>query len=71
MDRIPLELWEKIFENACVDGGRTGASLALVSRGVHDASQHCRYYSVALRGLPSALKFAQLLGKHHINDIRV
>ncbi|KZP05387.1 hypothetical protein FIBSPDRAFT_877597 [Athelia psychrophila] len=71
MHHIPLELWGKIFENACVDGGRTGASLALVSRGVHDASQHCRYYSVALRGLPSALKFAQLLGKHRIHEIQV
>ncbi|KAF7977864.1 hypothetical protein HWV62_2386 [Athelia sp. TMB] len=71
MDRVPVELWRKIFAHSCFDGGLTGCALSLVSKAVHDASRHCRYYSVALKGLPSALMFAQLLGKHHLDEIRV
>lgn len=71
MDRIPLELQEKIFAHSCVDGGYTGCALSLVSKEVRDASQQYRYFSVSLRGLRSALEFAKLLGKQPINNIRV
>ncbi|KZP25829.1 hypothetical protein FIBSPDRAFT_682436, partial [Athelia psychrophila] len=61
MERTPVEVWQKIFAFSCVDGGRTGCSLSLVSKTFHDGSQRYRYHSVALKGLPAALKFAQLL----------
>ncbi|KZP04880.1 hypothetical protein FIBSPDRAFT_684026, partial [Athelia psychrophila] len=64
MDRIPVEVWERIIAFSCTDGGHTGASLSLVSKAFHDASQRSRYYTVALKGLPAALQFAQILGKH-------
>ena len=32
MEQVPVELWEKIARYACVDGGKTGNALSLVSR---------------------------------------
>ncbi|TBU38814.1 hypothetical protein BD309DRAFT_1004118 [Dichomitus squalens] len=49
MDHLPTELLEAIFTLCCNDGGRTGISLALVSKYVRAASRTSRFYSVALR----------------------
>ncbi|KAI0752536.1 hypothetical protein C8Q80DRAFT_1146733 [Daedaleopsis nitida] len=49
LDRLPIELLETIFSLACSqDGGRTGRSLALVSKSVHAASRAARFTSVSL-----------------------
>jgi hypothetical protein len=45
-ERLPAELWHKIFQHACVDGGRTGRALSLVSRRLHDLSAGTRLQSV-------------------------
>ncbi|KZP16061.1 hypothetical protein FIBSPDRAFT_66033 [Athelia psychrophila] len=64
MNRCPIELWETIFSYSCIDGGNTGCSLSLTSRAFHAASRRFRYHSVALKGLPSTLKFAQMLSEY-------
>ncbi|KAH9889080.1 hypothetical protein C8Q73DRAFT_783656 [Cubamyces lactineus] len=48
LDSLPTELLEPIFQRACTDGGRTGASLALVSKRIHTTSRPFRFYSVSL-----------------------
>jgi hypothetical protein len=50
-ERLPAELWHKIFQHACVDGGRTGCALSLVSRRLHDLSVGTRLQSVFIVGL--------------------
>ncbi|KZP14737.1 hypothetical protein FIBSPDRAFT_704976, partial [Athelia psychrophila] len=46
MEHMRVEVWEKILTLSCVDGGRTGCSLSLVSKAFHDASHRSRYHSV-------------------------
>ncbi|KZP25824.1 hypothetical protein FIBSPDRAFT_855461 [Athelia psychrophila] len=70
MERTSIEVWQRIFAFSCVDGGRTGCSLSLVSKAFHDVSRRYRYYSVTLKGLTAALKFAQILEKHPPQDMR-
>lgn len=50
-NRLPLEIWQHIFFLACVDGGRTGYALTLVSQFFHDASQSVRFHSLAFSSL--------------------
>jgi hypothetical protein len=50
-ERLPAELWYKIFQHACVDGGRTGCALSLVSRRLHILSSNTRFQSVFVIGL--------------------
>lgn len=57
-ERCSVELWEKIFRLACVDGGFTGCSLSLVSRAVRNVAQPVRFNSVALTDLERLLTFA-------------
>lgn len=40
---IPVEIWSKIFSEACTDGGRTGRSLSLVSKYIRDTSKPYKY----------------------------
>ncbi|KAI0334661.1 hypothetical protein GY45DRAFT_1124981 [Cubamyces sp. BRFM 1775] len=47
-DTLPYDLLEQIFRNACTDGGRTGASLSLVSKRIRALSRPFRFYSVSL-----------------------
>ncbi|KAH9889076.1 hypothetical protein C8Q73DRAFT_794057 [Cubamyces lactineus] len=47
-DTLPYDLLEEIFRNACTDGGRTGASLSLVSKRIRALSRPFRFYSVSL-----------------------
>ncbi|KAI0334671.1 hypothetical protein GY45DRAFT_1125667 [Cubamyces sp. BRFM 1775] len=48
LESLPDELLEPIFQQACTDGGRTGASLALVSKRIRAVSRTFRFYSVSL-----------------------
>lgn len=48
MAHLPTELWFSIFELACVDGGLTGRTLALVSQHFRSMSEPARLFSVAL-----------------------
>jgi hypothetical protein len=48
---FPPEIWQNIYAHACMDDGRTGCSLALVSRYVCDLSARTRFQSVAVSGL--------------------
>ena len=43
-----VELWQLIFEYACLDDGSSGCSLSLVSRYFHEASKGSRYKSIFL-----------------------
>ncbi|KAL1945739.1 hypothetical protein VTO73DRAFT_1741 [Trametes versicolor] len=56
MDTLPLETLQRIFQLACTDGGRTGNSLSLVSRGIHSAARTTRFHSIALIASPRRLQ---------------
>ena len=61
MERVPIELWQKIGEHACLDGGLTGCSLSLVSHAMRDMTRDVRYTSVALTSQKACFIFAHLL----------
>ncbi|TBU38809.1 hypothetical protein BD309DRAFT_994195 [Dichomitus squalens] len=48
LEDLPLEILHSIFLDACTDGGKTGCSLSLVSKGIHAASRAARFHSVSL-----------------------
>lgn len=50
MDRCPAEICIHIFSYACVDGGRTGRSLSLVSKYISEASKAVRLQSLVVCG---------------------
>ena len=74
MDGCPNEILGLIFQEACADGGRTGRSLSLVSRYIHDTSRRYAFQSIALYGSHQLFAFASLLdganpedrGIHHL-----
>lgn len=49
MEKIPVELWMYICSLACTDGGRTGRSLSLVCRSLHEYSKPFKYQCIALK----------------------
>ena len=61
MDLCPPEILLNIFALACVDGGRTGCSLSLVSHRIYVASFPARYHTVALWGFPRMCIFQKTL----------
>ncbi len=63
MDHLPSELLEAIFTLSCTDGGRTGCSLASVSKHIRAAARTTRFHSVILQsGSASQLyRFLSLL----------
>lgn len=64
MDTLPLETLQRIFELACTDGGRTGNSLSLVSKGIRAAARTTRFHSIALIASPRRLQsFIDLYGR--------
>lgn len=72
MDTIPYELQAIIFRLACVDGGTTGCSLALVSKYIRDVSGPYRLRSVSLHGPEEIQSFLISLGQtpEHLRRIR-
>jgi hypothetical protein len=66
-ERMPAELWDKIFKHACVDGGRTGCALSLTSRRFRELSAGTRLRSVFisdLEGLKLLLRALERLPEH-------
>jgi hypothetical protein len=61
MDRLPTEIMDHILGSACVDDGRTGCALSIVSRFIRRASARMRYHSVALRGPKQIRAFIELM----------
>jgi hypothetical protein len=55
---LPVELLERVLMWACTDGGRTGAALAVSSRGLRALSSQARYHSVGLKSIPQIRLFA-------------
>lgn len=66
MDRCPSELWTRIFELACTDGGPTGCIIALVSRYFRESVLPVQFHSVALCGMKQMLSFARPLKKREL-----
>ncbi|KAF9453568.1 hypothetical protein P691DRAFT_22078 [Macrolepiota fuliginosa MF-IS2] len=62
---VPAEVWGKIFDVCCQDGGQTGRSLALASRYFHAVSKSSQYISITLTGKRAIAKFAELLATNH------
>ncbi|KZT28812.1 hypothetical protein NEOLEDRAFT_781622 [Neolentinus lepideus HHB14362 ss-1] len=60
MDRCPVEIVSEIISLACTDGGATGCSLSLVSKGMALTSEPFRFQSVALSGLRQISKFLEM-----------
>ncbi|KAI0816036.1 hypothetical protein BC628DRAFT_1406048 [Trametes gibbosa] len=56
MDTLPLETLQRIFTLACTDGGHTGNSLSLTSKGIRAAARTARFHSVALVANPRRLR---------------
>ncbi|GJE99622.1 hypothetical protein PsYK624_158930 [Phanerochaete sordida] len=69
MNRCPVELWQKIFANACTDGGHTARALSLVSRATRDVAEPVRFYTVSLTSEAQVLSFGRLLGTRSITPI--
>jgi hypothetical protein len=66
-ERVPAELWDNIFNHACVDGGRTGCALSLTSRRFRELSAGIRLRSVFisdLEGLKLLLHALERLPEH-------
>lgn len=61
INRTPAEVWGRIFEFACVDGGTTGRSLALVSKYFYTISRLYRLQSVSVQGPEELQLFLRLL----------
>lgn len=61
MNRIPLELCEKIVEFACSNDAATARSLSLVSRFIHDISKRFERQQVVIRRQDRMIAFADLL----------
>ncbi|KAF7363631.1 hypothetical protein MSAN_01020200 [Mycena sanguinolenta] len=68
LDKLPAEICAHIFDFACTDLGRTGRSLSLVSRYIHQTSELARYTRIALVGRAQILSFAEFVGH---TDIQV
>ncbi|KAF9522622.1 hypothetical protein CPB83DRAFT_887439 [Crepidotus variabilis] len=54
---LPPELWAEIFGLACSDNGFSGRSISNVCRYFHEVCKPVKYRSVAILGIPSAIKF--------------
>lgn len=61
MQQFPVELWEKIGRDACLDGGYIGCALSLVCRDMRHAMRRIRFISIAITSEKSCLVFAQQL----------
>lgn len=61
MQHCPSEILHCIFSYACLDGGKTGASLALVSKHIQEVSEPYQLQSVAVCDLQAAQVFLRRL----------
>jgi hypothetical protein len=58
---LPTELWQQIALFACVDGGRTGCALSLVSQDMRAITSHSRYHTLAFSSSRGVVLFARHL----------
>ncbi|KIK01367.1 hypothetical protein K443DRAFT_573251 [Laccaria amethystina LaAM-08-1] len=72
MDRCPAEICSEIYAYACVDNGRTGRSLSLVSTYIRDTSRPFKLQSVSVVGFQQLMSFAALLEDTplHLRQVR-
>jgi hypothetical protein len=63
LDRMPSEVLSMIITDACVDGGKIGCALSLVSQSVRESTAPYRYHSVALLGWRKIQSFLDTLNK--------
>lgn len=70
MDTLPLETLEQIFELACTDGGYTGHSLSLVSKGIRAAARTTRFHSISLIASPHRLQLFVALYRRECDPTR-
>jgi len=61
MEHFPTEIWGEIYAFACVDDGRTGRALSLVSRFIHETSKPYKLQSIAVFGDRQLAAFADLI----------
>lgn len=71
MDRLPAELHDLIFSEACNDGGHTGRSLALASKTIRAISAHYVLHSIALYGSYQISAFSAFLAQRAPEDIQI
>lgn len=71
MERCPSELWTRIFELACTDGGRTGCYIARTSRYFREAVLSVQLHSVALCTTRKMAAFADFLEQREPGHRRV
>lgn len=64
IDRCPSEIWMKIIGYACLDGGKTGCSLALTCKHFNALSKDFRLLSVAISSIASLDMFIHNAVKH-------
>ncbi|KAI8972207.1 hypothetical protein BD414DRAFT_221509 [Trametes punicea] len=63
MNRLHLEIWQEVFTHACIDGGYTAASLALVCKFFYHASLPVRFHSLSFFSLQQVELFLAFAGK--------
>ncbi|KAF8162711.1 hypothetical protein B0H34DRAFT_291543 [Crassisporium funariophilum] len=61
MDRCPAEICSEIYAFACIDDGRTGRALSLVSRYTRQTSKPFKLQSVSVIGYNQLFAFADLV----------
>ncbi|KAF8172090.1 hypothetical protein BJ912DRAFT_1081105, partial [Pholiota molesta] len=72
MDRCPPEICGEIYSFACLDDGRTGRSLSLVSKFTHETSKPYKLQSVSLIGHAQLYAFADLVERtpEHLRRVK-
>lgn len=70
-DHCPLEICHEIFQYACTDGGKTGRSLALVSKYIRNASKPYRLQSIIIAGADNAKAFTRCLKLTPPSQLRI
>ncbi|KAH9939264.1 uncharacterized protein BXZ73DRAFT_99467 [Epithele typhae] len=58
---LPFDILLLVIEQACVDGGLTGRSLALTCKSLHETSHHSRYFSVKITFRKTPQQLVQFL----------
>ncbi|KAF9481345.1 hypothetical protein BDN70DRAFT_831326 [Pholiota conissans] len=72
MDRCPPEICSEIYAFACLDGGRTGRSLSLVSKFTNETSKPYKLQSISLIGHAQIYAFADLVERtpEHLRRVK-
>ncbi|TFK72705.1 hypothetical protein BDN72DRAFT_749217, partial [Pluteus cervinus] len=71
MQELPNEIWQEVFELACIDHGFTARSLSAVSRRFYVLSIPYKYQSVCLTSGRAILKFASLIEAQRDFPLRI